>query len=130
MFGVVVHANIVSMILNKDYVNQMKEWQEMALAFIVCLLNLALFSLINSNLPIWYDGITKLLQFIQIIVYSALMVFVFDWYAFKFNVTLTLAAVALVGDVYEVYMSLVKNLVYKLISWLPFTRNKQEVLTP
>ncbi len=30
MFGAVVHANIVSMILNEDYVDQMAEWQEVA----------------------------------------------------------------------------------------------------
>ena len=130
MFGVIVHANIVSMILNEDYVDAMAEWQEMALAVIVCLLNVALFSLINTNLPVWYDGITKLLQFIQIVFYSLLMVLIFDWYTFKFNVTLTLAAVALVGDVYEVYMSVVKNLAHKLMSWLPFTRKKENVLTP
>lgn len=130
MFGVVVHANIVSMILNEDFVDQMEGWQEVVLALIVCLLNVALFSLINTNLPVWYDGITKLLQLIQLILYSLLMVFIFEWYTFKFNVTLTLAAVALVGDVYEVYMSVVKNLAHKLMSWLPFTRKKENVLTP
>ena len=67
MFGAVVHANIVSMILNEDYVEQMAEWQEVVMAIILCLLNVALFSLINTNLPLWYDGITKLLQLIQLI---------------------------------------------------------------
>jgi hypothetical protein len=51
MFGAVVHA-IVSMILNEDYVNQMAEWQEVAMAIILCLLNVALFSLINTCLMV------------------------------------------------------------------------------
>ncbi|HET6539991.1 MAG TPA: CHASE2 domain-containing protein [Chryseolinea sp.] len=130
MFGAVVHANIVSMILNKDYVAQMAEWQEVAMAIILCLLNVALFSLINTNLPLWYDGITKLLQLIQLVLYSALMVMIFAWYSFKFNVTLTLAAVALVGDVYEVYMSVFKNLYYKIKGWFTITRKDETVLTP
>ena len=70
MFGVVVHANIISMILKEDYVEQMADWQEVVMAIILCLLNVALFSLINTNLPLWYDGITKLLQLIQLLLYQ------------------------------------------------------------
>ncbi len=130
MFGAVVHANIVSMIINEDFVEEMPEWQEDLMAFVVCLLNVALFSLINSHLPLWYDGITKLLQLIQLVVYAALMVLIFDWYAFKFNITLTLAAVALVGDVFEIYMSVVKNLYFKIKTRFSITREDGEVLIP
>lgn len=130
MFGAVVHANIVSMILNEDYVTQMEEWQEIAMAIVLCLLNVALFSLINIHLPSWYDGITKLLQLIQLLLYSSLMVMIFAWYSFKFNVTLTLAAVALVGDVYEIYMSVFKNIYYKIKGWFVITHKEDEVLTP
>jgi len=130
MFGAVVHANIVSMILHEDYVNQMAQWQEVLMAVIICLLNVALFSLIHSKLSLWYDGITKLLQLIQLLLYSFLMVVIFHGYAFKLNVTLTLAAVALVGDVYEVYMSVIKNLFFKIKGWFSITGKKEEVLIP
>src|SRR5688572_2252072 len=36
MYGPVVHANIVSMILNEDYVEELVEWQEYAIAVILC----------------------------------------------------------------------------------------------
>jgi len=130
MFGVVVHANIVSMILNRDFVTQMEGWQEITMAIILCLLNVALFSIINTRLPLWYDGITKLLQLIQLLVYTVFMVLIFHWYSFKLNITLTLAAVALVGDVYEVYMSVFKNLYYKIKGWFSITRKDESVLTP
>jgi CHASE2 domain-containing sensor protein len=130
MFGVVLHANIVSMILNEDYVTQMEEWQEVAMAIILCLLNVALFSYINNRIPDWYDGITKLLQLIQLILYTILMVFIFHWYSFKLNVTLTLAAVALVGDVYEIYMSVIKNIYFKIKRWRSITPKEDAVLTP
>jgi CHASE2 domain-containing sensor protein len=130
MFGVVVHANIVSMILNEDYVEQMAEWQEVFMAILLCLLNVALFSLINTHLPAWYDGITKLLQLIQLLLYTVLMVLIFHWYSFKLNVTLTLAAVALVGDVYEIYMSVIKNIYFKVKGWFAITPKEDQVLTP
>jgi CHASE2 domain-containing sensor protein len=129
MFGVVVHANIVSMILNEDYVNQMPVWQQYLMAFLICVVNVALFSLINTRYPLWYDGITKLAQLTQLILYTALMVLIFDWYTFKLNVTITLAAVALVGDIYEIYMSVFKNLLKKALGWRLLTKKKEEVLT-
>jgi predicted membrane chloride channel (bestrophin family) len=88
----------------------------------------ALFSLINANMPLWYDGITKLLQLIQLLLYSVLMVLIFHWFKFKLSITLTLAAVALVGDIYEVYMSVIKNTFFKIKRWLSITRKDDEVL--
>jgi CHASE2 domain-containing sensor protein len=128
MFGVVVHANIISMILNQDFVEQMEPWQEIALAILICMLNVALFSLINTRLPLWYDGITKLLQFCQVVFYAILMILIFAWYQYKFNITLTVAAVALVGDVYEIYMSVIKNTYFKIKNWISFTLGKKDVL--
>jgi CHASE2 domain-containing sensor protein len=129
MFGVVVHANIVSMILHEDFVDQMQEWQEVVMAFLVCILNVALFSLINQRLPLWYDGITKSLQIVQLVIYSFLMVIIFDKFSFKLNVTLTLAAVALVGDVFEIYNNVIKALFLKIRGLLGFTKKMDEVLT-
>jgi CHASE2 domain-containing sensor protein len=128
MFGAVVHANIVAMILNEDYVNQMPLWQQAGMAILICLLNVALFSIINTYLPLYYDGITKILQLIQLLAYSILMVMIFKLYLFKLDITLTLAAVALVGDVYEVYMSVIKNLYLKFLGWFSFTRKPNDVL--
>lgn len=132
MFGVIVHANIISMILHKDFINKMEGWHEVALAIILCLLNVALFSLIHVKLPDWYDGITKLLQVIELLLLTFLMVMIFDVYSFKLEITIALAAVALVGDAYEIYIGVVKNLVNRIrkrgFKGL-FTKRKKKVLT-
>jgi CHASE2 domain-containing sensor protein len=130
MFGVVVHANIVSMIMNEDYVNRMYGWAEILMAILLCLLNVALFSLIHDKLPDWYDGITKLLQVIELLLLTFLMVMIFDLYAFKLEITIALAAIALVGDAYEIYIGVIKNLVNRLKNRGLFTKKQREVLTP
>lgn len=129
MFGVVVHANIVSMIMNEDFINVMPKWQEITMAIVLCLLNVALFSLIHIKLPDWYDGITKLLQLIEILLFTLIMVEVFDLYDFKLEITLSLAAIALVGDAYEIYIGVVKNLINRIKNGRLFTKKKDEVLT-
>ena len=133
MFGVVVHANIVSMITNEDYVNKMEKWQEATMAIIICLLNVALFSLIHDKLPNWYDGITKSLQIVELLLFTVLMVMIFDLYAFKLDITITLAAIALVGDSYEIYIGVFKKLIYRLKNLRKarlFTKKRDKVLTP
>ncbi|HET9052920.1 MAG TPA: CHASE2 domain-containing protein, partial [Cyclobacteriaceae bacterium] len=133
MFGPIIHANIISMILQKDYINKMEQWHEVVLAIVLCLLNMALFSLIHIKLPDWYDGITKLIQVTEIILFVLIMVVVFGVYDFKLEITLSLAAIALAGDSYEVYVGVVKNLVNRLkrlgFRGL-FTKRKKKVLTP
>lgn len=133
MFGPIIHANIISMILQKDYIDKMEQWHEVVLAIVLCLLNMALFSLIHIKLPDWYDGITKLIQVTEIILFVLIMVVVFGLYDFKLEITLSLAAIALAGDSYEVYVGVVKNLVNRLkrlgFRGL-FTKRKKKVLTP
>jgi CHASE2 domain-containing sensor protein len=132
MFGPVIHANIVSMILRKDYINRMAPWQEVSMAILLCLLNVALFSLIHIKLPDWYDGITKLIQIVELLLLVALMVIIFSAYSYKLEITIALIAIALVGDAYEIYIGVVKNLINRLRR-LGFrgllTKRKKKVLT-
>jgi CHASE2 domain-containing sensor protein len=110
MFGLVVHANIVAMILNEDYVNQLEDWQLYAIAFIVCFLNVAVFSWIDKHLPVWFDGLSVIIQVFEIILVSGLIVFVFATYNMKLNLSLAIATMALIGPCFDIFKSLEKTL--------------------
>lgn len=111
MYGVVVHANIVSMILNEDYIDVLADWAEYVIAFIVVFLNTALFFYITKKVPIWFDALSLLVQIIQVLLFSFLMVQFITWYDFKLNITITLAAVALVGTCFELYNTVLKAVI-------------------
>ncbi len=113
MFGGVIHANIVSMILNEDYVDRMDEVTAVIVAIVFCFFNVVLFSVIYRRIPKWYDGVTKLFQVFELIGLSILIVYFFHWFSYELNLTLTLAAIALSGDSLEVYYGLIKNLTSK-----------------
>lgn len=115
MYGAVVHANIISMILKEDYVNELndKEGFGILVAIIICFLNVTLFSYIYKRIPRWYDGVTKLIQLMEIMLIIFLMVIVFSEYSFKLNLVITLAAIALAGDGLEVFYGVVKNIFNK-----------------
>ena len=113
MYGVVVHANIVSMILKEDYIDSMSEISGIILGILLCFVNVSVFAIIYRRLPRWYDGITKVIQLIEITILGLIMIFVFHWFSFKLNLTITMIAVALAGDSLEVYYGVLKNLFRK-----------------
>jgi CHASE2 domain-containing sensor protein len=122
MFGVVVHANIVAMILNEDYVNELAEWQKYSIAFLVCFLTVMLFFIIDYRLPLWFDALSVLIQVVLLLTVSGLIVFCFASYDFKLDLTLTLAASALVGPSYDIY----KGFQNQIRKWL--TKKPPDVL--
>jgi CHASE2 domain-containing sensor protein len=113
MFGGVVHANIVSMILDEDYINEMTKTQGIFLAIMMCLINVFLFKIVYAAAPKWYDGITKVFQLIEVLFFATLMIYIFYYFNYKADFTLTLIVIALSGDSIEVYHGVVKNLFSK-----------------
>jgi CHASE2 domain-containing sensor protein len=110
MYGVVIHANIVGMILDEDPINEMPEWLDALLGIILCFVNIVVFSWVYRRLPRWYDGITKLIQLMELMVLFFIIIYLFAEYSFKVNLTFGLAAVALAGDGLEVFYGVVMNL--------------------
>ncbi|VXD16859.1 CHASE2 domain-containing protein [Marinoscillum sp. 108] len=109
MYGGVVHANIISMILNRDYINSMSENMGYVFAILICFFNVALFSLVYKKIPKWYDGITKLFQLLEIGVLVFGVIYILELYSFKADIAVGMVAVALAGDALEVYYGVVKN---------------------
>jgi CHASE2 domain-containing sensor protein len=107
MYGVVIHANVLSMILDKDYLNQSPDWVSWVTAVVVCLLNATLFTLILKKITLWYGAITKTLQVLEILVLAVIVVYALHFYNLKINLTLTAIIIALIGDLLEIYYSVI-----------------------
>ncbi len=114
MFGPVIHANIVAMILNEDYIDELPEWSQVVIAFIMCFLNVILFYSIDQKFPLLYDGLSVIIQLFEILVVSSLIVFVFDSYNIKLELSLTIAALALIGPCFDIYKGIENIFVKKL----------------
>ena len=113
MYGAVIHANILSMIINGDYINTMSEGAGVIAGIVLCFLNVALFTWIYRKLPHWYDGLTKSIQLIEALLLLIIIVVVFHLFNYKLNLTLGIIAVLLAGDSLEIYFGVIKNLFSK-----------------
>lgn len=111
MYGVVIHANVISMILSGNFINRMERSTSIVVAFIALFLNVALFSFIYTHAESWYDTLALLLQLGQSLLILYLTIRVFDVSAFKLDLTPTLACIALVGTVHDLYHDSIKKLV-------------------
>jgi CHASE2 domain-containing sensor protein len=114
MFGPVVHANIVAMILNEDYVEELPETLLYAIAFISCLLIVALFVFIDDKLPTWFDALSVIIQVVLILLTSGLVVYAFAAWSVKLDLSLTLVTTAFAGPSYDIFKSIQNTLKRKL----------------
>ena len=109
MYGGVIHANAISMILNENYIDYMTAEMGIAAAIVLCFLNVLLFTIIYKRIPRWYDGLSKMIQLIEALSLYLLMIVVFDSYNYKMELTLAIVAILLAGDLLEIYHGIVKN---------------------
>ncbi|HLF34142.1 MAG TPA: CHASE2 domain-containing protein [Cyclobacteriaceae bacterium] len=110
MYGVVIHANIIAMILNRDYVRTFPIWMDAAIGIIIVFFNIMFFTVIYRKLSKWYDGVTKLFQLIELMILLVLIIMFFHWFSLKLTLTFAFYGIALAGDGLEVFYSVVMNL--------------------
>ncbi|VAW27905.1 Adenylate cyclase [hydrothermal vent metagenome] len=115
MYGVVVHANIISMILNNSYIDQMGENTSYIIAFFMLFINVLLFTIIYYKFSSWYDGVTKLLQLAQALVFVFMIILFFHLFSYKLDLTYTIILVLLAGDVLEVYYGFIMKFYCKIL---------------
>lgn len=110
MFGLVVHANIISMILNEDFIGEQSKFSGMVMALIICFATVVFFTWIYKRLPQWYDGLTKALQVLIVFLLFTTNIMIFHWFNYKISITLVVILIALTGDSLEVCYGLIKNM--------------------
>lgn len=124
MYGIHIHANIISMILNEDYIDTMPEWMDYIVAFLIAYFTTALFVFLHEKLDFWYDGLSILVQFLL----SALIVFlileVFAIFKTKVDWSLGFLAIVFIPNLVEVYYGAVTKL-YERRQKLRRLKNKQ-----
>jgi CHASE2 domain-containing sensor protein len=109
MFGVVVHANVISMILHQDYINESSELMSFITGFLICFFSVVLFHLVLDWTPQLFDPITKAFQLLIIVILNFIVAYLFLVKNFKIDFGITLIAIALAPDLLEIYLHLVKR---------------------
>jgi CHASE2 domain-containing sensor protein len=109
MYGIVVHANVISMILNRNYVKRMPDWLSYLLAIFFCYLNVLLIHWIYYKFHEAFHGITRALQVVEFMLLFFLIAILFYYFRVKIDFSIGILALLLAYDVIMIYESLIKK---------------------
>jgi len=123
MYGVTIHANIISMILNGNYINTIPKWVSNIFAFIVCFINVIYIRKVRRKLTDYYGGIAKLLIFTQTTIILIFNVILFLLFYYKMSFTLMLIGLIFIPSTVLLYDNLLKHL--GILLYHKFIREKQ-----
>ncbi len=103
MNGIVVHANILSMILDHTYVTKLPLWAAVVLAVIIGWLHMSFFIRYYLDNHLWFHLVAKIAQLTSAFLFLYLGIHLFDKYRIKLNMTLTVLIIVLSVDIIYFY---------------------------
>ncbi len=117
MFGVVTYANIISMILEGNYIDETPNWLVHLLGVFAVWLTFVNFRPLYNSYKIWYDGVSKILSFGYTLFILLLIGLIFEYTNFEFRFgALYFGCILLAGDFLEIYYGVIKNVYRKFFS--------------
>ncbi len=103
MNGIVVHANIISMALEKNYIKKLPSWANWLVAIIICWLHMSFFIRYYLESHIWFHLVAKIAQVASAIFFVWLGIYLFDQYRLKVDMKMSLLVIVMAVDVIYFY---------------------------
>lgn len=101
--GVFIHANIISMNLNNDYIHKMPSWLNITLAVILVYMHIAFFIYYYIHKHIWFHLVFKIVQLVSSIVFIYVSIMSLFWFNLSLDFSLLLAGIIFSVDILYLY---------------------------
>ncbi len=109
MYGVVIHANVISMILQSKYIREAPAWLDRLLSVLFCYFNVLLIHWIYKKFHAAFHGITRALQIVEFILLFLVIALLFYFFRLRLEFSLGILALLLAYDIIMIYESLIKK---------------------
>jgi CHASE2 domain-containing sensor protein len=103
MNGIVIHANIISMVLDKNYIKKVPSWVSWLVAILVGWLHMSFFIRYYLESHIWFHLVAKIAQVASAIFFVWLGTYVYSRYHIKLDMKMTLVVIVMAVDVIYFY---------------------------
>jgi len=103
MNGIVVHANIISMVLDNIYIKKLPSWVNYLVALLVGWLHMSFFIRYYLENHIWFHLVAKFAQLLSAIFFVYLGIYLFSSHAVQLDMSLTLVVIVLAVDIIYFY---------------------------
>jgi CHASE2 domain-containing sensor protein len=109
MYGMMIHANIISMILRGKYIYEFPQWFIWPLTLCFTFFNVLVIHRIYHWLPDTFHGITRLLQLVEFLISFFFISALFYYYRIKVDFSVGFLALLLSYDMVMIYENLIKK---------------------
>jgi CHASE2 domain-containing sensor protein len=103
MNGIIVHANIISMVLDNNYIKKLPSWTGWLFAIVIGWIHMSFFIHYYLESHIWFHLAAKIAQLLSAIFFVYLGIYLFDHYRIKLDMKLTLIVIVMAVDVIYFY---------------------------
>jgi CHASE2 domain-containing sensor protein len=103
MNGIVVHANIISMVLDDNYIKKLPSWVNWLVAILIGWLHMSFFVRYYLENHIWFHLVAKIAQLLSAIFFVYVGMLLFDTYNIKLDMKYSLIVIVLAVDVIYFY---------------------------
>ena len=114
MYGTVIHANILRMALEDDYIRVIPSWLTAILSFLLIWLTLPLICGLFFKGDLWFNSVGTLLQLVGGVVIVFITLISYSIFQLKFDPGLVLACLVLLPTFINLYEVLLNFLRHKL----------------
>ncbi len=115
MYGGVIHANVVSMILDEEYIGSMDAWPEWVKVFLITgslvFFNMILLNFIRIKHDNWYEPLSVGITITEIILMFLIIINVYKFLNFEIKLIALFYAIVLSGTIFETYHGSLKPIV-------------------
>jgi CHASE2 domain-containing sensor protein len=106
MNGLVIHANIIEMILRRDYVRHAESWVLMVTSFTLCFLLMSFFMYEFAKQQLRFHLISRLIQLVSVVAVFGIGLWIFDTWQIKIDTLKLIIPIVLLVDILYVYKTL------------------------
>ncbi|MBK6822963.1 MAG: CHASE2 domain-containing protein [Saprospiraceae bacterium] len=116
MFGVIIHANIISMLLDEDYIDDVPEWLLYLFSFFIFFINYYIFLKVVEKKLFFTVAFIRLIQILQFVFLYSCCILLLCGLNIKLGFILIITSVILSFELFEFYQHRFKHRVNKILS--------------
>ncbi|MCL5990895.1 MAG: CHASE2 domain-containing protein [Bacteroidetes bacterium] len=114
MYGIEIHANVISMIINENYFNIIPSWLAIVLAFILCYLMIVAYKYIDGKYQTWYELLSLVIFVMVSLILLGANYYSYHLLMLDLNLNYALFAIILASPIYEAYTKSIKPLLLRI----------------
>jgi len=103
MNGVLIHANIISMILDRNYISKMPGWLTWIITILIAWLHVGVFIRYFIEKHMWFHFVAKLAQMASAIFFIYLSILLFHFFSYIIDIKMPIIVIVLAVDVIYFY---------------------------